>query len=240
MSLVEIDIEDLSQALDLLSNNPYTIISSEPEGSNIRKAVKLVVLAFTILRETEYDLMHNMISKLPRPTYLKPDSVGAFLFGDYLMCYGDVPKRCSVLSLHSIPKSNTQTYSIKSESCPHQVWLLKKGRNNENYYAAIVSSGSKDAMIFIDTNDNNSFEGFKRHEVELFTNRGIEYVTVLSVGNPTHSTIVKKTKLSEINVIDDDYICEPDEISNNSSIYFFYLLALIILIILIIIIAINC
>lgn len=214
MSFVGIDIEELTQALNLLANNPYVIISDEPKDSPIQKAFQLVTLAFTILRETKYDVMYDILEKLPRPTYLKPESAGAFLFGDYLMCYGDVKQHCSPLSLSGVPRRKSSKTFTKNDPCPHQVWLLKKGHNGNRHYAAIISSNSKKAMVFIDTADINNFKGFNESEIYLLKENGVESVEVYSVGNPNHNTIIQNTKLDDLLINDLPQIEETNNISD--------------------------
>lgn len=198
MTQVQIDIEKLSAALNLLSEHPNVIIKNEPHNSQIKQAYQLAVLGYTILRETNYDVMHDMLEKLPRPTHIRPESVGSFLFGDHRVCYGDVIKRCSPLALNSIPRQKRKNFFRKDSTCPDQIWLLKTDHEDNKYYASIVSSHSNKALIFVDIDDTDHFKGFTHDEVQLFVDNGVTEVEVFTAGNPTHSTILPKTSITEV------------------------------------------
>lgn len=217
MSLVQIDIDELAQALNLLGENPDVIISEEPRGSQIQRAVNTVTMAFTILKDTNYDLMHNILEKLPRPTRLKNESVGSFLFGDYLMCYGDSTRKCSTLALHSVPRRERVNYTKKSDPCPDQVWLLKTGHNNKKHYAAVSSSNSSKALIYIDVDTADEFLGFTKEEIQLFKDNGILEVEVYTVGNPTHTVIIPCTKIEDLPINHDETGNSVKLVNNNVS-----------------------
>lgn len=229
-SLIEIDIEELTEALNVLAENPYIIIEDEPFDSPIQKAFKTVKLSYTILRDTNYDIMYNILDKLPRPSYMKSGSCGAFLFGNYNECFGDVSRRCSPISLFSLPKRE-EGYSVKADPCPSQVWLLKNGNNNSKHYAAIVSSNSDKAKIFIDTYQNSDFKGFTEGEYKLFKDRGVKEVEIYSIGNPKHDTIISKTNLDDIPIEKSKIISNANVKSKDKSNFLWYA-ALILLIVL--------
>ena len=93
--VVMVNIQKLNEAITLLANNSYVELDKISPESELAQAFDLVKIGMTILFETDYDIFLSLIEKQPRPTRIYPGTAGAFLFGSYTQCYGDVDKYCS-------------------------------------------------------------------------------------------------------------------------------------------------
>lgn len=170
LPITKVDQKDLFDALHLLTDNQFINIEDEPEDSNISKALELVTLCHTIIEGTPYNIIYDVISRMPQPSYFEKGSVGERIFNKSTVCYGGDQKRCSPLTLNSIPEKDSIKYSVKSDICPDQIWVYKNG-----FYAALTSNNSNKAKLYL---DKDEFTGLTIEEKEQFRKNNVDEIEV--------------------------------------------------------------
>jgi len=196
MSLIRLDFDDLVNSLHFLSEHCNEMMMNQESDSEIQKAINDVTLAFTILSETNYDIMNNILRTLKRPERIDSGTVGEFLFKDYIKCYGDVG--CSSINLQGT--YTTQTVN-KSSGNPDQIWLMKTDSKGNKYYSCIVSTNSTKACIHIDINVKEKFEGLSEKEISMLKENNVKDVEIYVVGVKENDLILKSTPIDEVSVI---------------------------------------
>ena len=211
MSLTQVDLDGLANDIGFLSEHPNVILAQEEADSEIQQAVNTVMIAHSILRDTNYDLMLDILEKAKRPRHPVEGSVGEFLFGDHVRCYGKNKSMCSTLTLGGIPRRNDRT-TYKSGAYPDQIWVVKRGQGSHKYYSAVFTTKSTKAQIYVDLVKVDDFKGFTATEVQLFRDNSINSVEVYNIDTPTHVLVLKETKLEDLVIIE-----ESDDIIHISS-----------------------
>lgn len=217
-----IDLEEVEHAVELLASEPNISLNDLDQESEIYQAYQHVLMAMTIFHNTNYDQFLDILDKQPKPTSVYPGTAGAFLFGQFNICYGDADKWCSPISLGSIPRNNTgEDWAMKS--CPEQIWLLKNGT-----ISAISSTETCKAVVYVDYDNPKDFKGLTQDEINYLKNSGVKEVRVLSSKGPRHRTLLSRrsidtvpvrqgsTRLSDGNGSDGD-INDFDDGSNSDS-----------------------
>lgn len=189
--VVRVDMDNLAEAVNLLSRNPEAFIEKLDADSDIYQAFQLVSLAMTILYDTNINVLLNLIEKQPRPTRLYPGTAGAFLFGSYNLCYGGVEKHCSPIAIGSVPRKEGNDWTTKA--CPEQIWLLSDG-----HYAAITTSQTSKAHIYVASESVEDFEGFTEEELKIFADAGVEKAQILSSVGSKHLVLYTMRPISEL------------------------------------------
>lgn len=134
------------------------------------------------------NFIHKRISKEPRPTDIKPMTIGAFLFGASLNNYGALNKKESVLCYESI------NGNIKHLSS--QIWVKIDGK-----YKKINNNKSEIVHIYVD----DDFEYFTSEEIDLLTYNGIKRGNIYKTHYSKHYVY---------NYFDKKYTIENPEIMN--------------------------
>lgn len=183
--LITVKREELETAIRDLALNHRVILKDLPIDHPLTKAANIVKLAVTILENNRYGILLDILDEQPRPTSLIPDSSGAFLFGSYQDCYGEVDRHCSPLAIGSIRRNDDNL-----TACLAQVWVFRT-ENDRKYYSAITHRDSKQAYVFVDT----IFQGFTPHEIELLKKSGVEYVQVFNTDHSRHETVMPMTSI---------------------------------------------
>ena len=132
--------------------------------------------------------IHKRISKEPRPTDIKPMTIGAFLFGASLNNYGALNKKESVLCYESI---NGNLKHLSS-----QIWIKIDGK-----YKKINNNKSEIVHIYVD----DDFEYFTLEEIDLLTYNGIKRGNIYKTHYSKHYVY---------NYFDKKYTIENPEIMN--------------------------
>lgn len=204
-----VNLEELENAITLLANNCNVSLSNLSKDSDLYKAHKLVLVATTIFQETDYDIFLSLLEKQPRPSSVYPNTAGAFLFGDFSICYGGTEKWCSPINIGSVPRTKTVDWITKA--CPHQIWLMKGG-----YISGIHNNESTTALVYVDAKTIEEFRGFTQKEINAFKNHHVTHVEVLSSWGPIHNVLVKSKSIDSFVPVEENFIDDNIENINNT------------------------
>lgn len=202
MSLTQVDLDALAEAVAYLAENPNVILADEDPESEIQKAINTVMVAHSILLDTNYDLMLDILDNARCPRRLTAGSVGEFLFGEHLRCYGKDKSKCSTLSLGGVPRRNERK-TYKSGAYPDQIWAVKNS-GNRKYYSSVLTTKSSKAQIYVDLVNPSDFKGFTTTEIQTFRDNNIKTLEVYNIDNPKNVLILKSISIDDIVVIESD------------------------------------
>lgn len=177
--------DKICRIIDILSDNSDMIISNINKGSKLYHNYKLLKNKIKKYQNTDrFDLIIDIIKKQYRPTYIKPNTIGSFLYGCFQNFYGDISKECSILCIGNINDST---------DCLYQVYSLDVEKK-EDRLKQISRTESNRAIIYI---NKKTFQ-LMENEVSYLKQNGIEYVKILITKKSKHYTLYKMTNIDSI------------------------------------------
>ena len=193
LDFTEVNFSELARSFSILANNPHVPVDAIRKDTPLGEAFDTANLTRDFLLDTNYNYIHHIIDKLPKPKYIIPDTIASSLFDKYKHC--SVAGVCSDLSISKGPKLKSKEFVVKDDETPDQIWVFKNSQ--EGYkVAALVVNNSKKAQIYIDANDKKHFRGFSTSELNLFRSKGVEYLELYIIGYPDHKLVIPKTSLN--------------------------------------------
>lgn len=211
MSTDVLDLDEVYNSAVLLAENANIILEDLDKSSNIYKAYQTVLYAYTTLHNTNPDIIHEIIEKLPKPTKIIEQSAGAFLFSNYYACYdmkNSSNKRCTSVMINN--NTNKQPSMFKAKSGEDQIWFLK----GSNLIYLSTNSSTNVAKVFVENEDT----GLREKHIKSLKDRGVEYVKLVTYENDSHKNIQDITHIDDILIIDeDDIYYKKNEYHDNSS-----------------------
>jgi hypothetical protein len=190
MKMESINRERLEKYIKILTDN-YQL-----KFSDIEKDSKLDIAMRTIEEaNNKGDLeLPGSILKQYRPSELRPDTIGSFLFGCLQQTYGDVPMECSPLCAYGI-KSNDE---MEVKKCSNQIYVQYTNELNNRFYK-LYECDSRQGYLFVHIN----FMGITKREKKFFIDNGIYRLQILVTHNSKHHTVIKMRDIDDIPIIEE-------------------------------------
>lgn len=184
---VQLDLADLEASLNILNANLDTTIDQlQDKTSPVYVAYENVKLFISMFYgRDEYSKITEILNTYSKPKTIKPNSIGAFLFGCLQSTYGDISnKYCSPLCLQSVFPDVTFV------CCPYQVWIL-----NETSFEQISDTMTDKAYIFSSLSKTLQFTP---EQINLLKEKGIHNVHVLETRDTLHKTLIPLTHIDNL------------------------------------------
>ena len=198
-NIVDADIES---AVGILANHHLTNIDYISSDSKLEKSYHLIKWVDQLwVNKSKHKKLDNFINKQYRPSDIKHNSIGSFLFGCYQTDYGDVDHSCSPLCTGKI--NNT-------DLCSKQIWIQRSFVNKiykslgpddlvfkgskTNRFGKIKSNESDEAYIYVD----DDFCGFTKHELDYFRQIGLKQAQLLRTKSGKHFTVHSMAKIDDL------------------------------------------
>ncbi len=130
------------------------------------------------------------MEKLSRPTNLKPETVGSFIWGCSQNYYGSVDKNCSLLCTNGL-------FSDNVNSCKYKTFLYENNKlteyknitdnitttTNPKLNIKVLNPKQNKAYVYI----SDDFTGFNTSDIETLKNYNISEVCLLNTDNNVHN-----------------------------------------------------
>lgn len=176
----------LHNAVNLLARHDTDYIDDIKTNSKLYKAYNLIK---SYVNSDDHRILNKIVDQQYKPSYTKPGTVGAFLFGCGQTTYGEVNQSCSPLCIGNVN-------ILKGASCDDQVWVL--ATDNSPRFLQIYDSGEVPgrALIFVP----DDFGGFTPEEIDLFKSRGVSQAQLFNTFEGKHFVKLRTTPLSKLPV----------------------------------------
>lgn len=199
LGVVKITSHDLEEMISFLANNHHFYPEMLSEDDPILLKLNMFKTTISYLRGKEdYDLLYEIINRQYRPSVIKDETIGAFLFGCMQQDYGDIDRGCTIACLNSFNPDHQPLI------CSYQLWLqlpqeleikgVKGAQENMNHQEEnirfklfhdgintnqvqnelqvngyILPDRPSRAIIYI----NLDFDGFREKELQFFGDHGV-------------------------------------------------------------------
>ena len=191
-TLLQTELADLDTSLHTLAGAPGVSISQLDSYPHLKEAYDRVRLGVSLLYDTNaYNELTAMLSRLPEPSSIRPDTLGSFLFGcRKVLNTGSA--FCSPYCLESLlpPKSTAPVLC-----CPHQVYILSNGKLR---HLNEVSSSS--AQIYLA--DSNGSKVLTADQIATLQREGVTTAELLQLppNNPgPATTLIPMSPVAQLN-----------------------------------------
>ena len=228
------EIERLSNLISAIHQHHNISLSRIEEDGRIANKYVALAANFNFLQFVisylqqhgkirEYRQLTKIIYNLPRPTYIKDNTIGSFLYGCNQSDYGDVNERCALNCINSF---NPRWKKVR---CDKQIWTISSDRRrfssriNGNRLKLIHSAdfpqdaidpSIKDrskstinpsplALIYVE----GDFDGFRKEEIRALENHHVQYVSIYIKENNRYLQLLPSTHVEML----------PRQIENKSS-----------------------
>nr|QBK90753.1 MAG: hypothetical protein LCPAC201_00540 [Pithovirus LCPAC201] len=222
--VVKITSHDLEEIILFLANNHHFYPEKLPEDHPVLLKLNMFKTTISYLRGKEdYDLLYEIINRQFRPSVIKDETIGAFLFGCMQQDYGDIDRGCTISCLNSFNPDHQPL------TCSYQLWIQKiKGNDNRDdenvrfklFHDGINSNVSQSnflgigyvspdkpsrAIIYI----NLDFDGFREEELRLFVTNGVTMAELMIKDGSRYKRVHPLTLLEKLPQINEDGKREP-------------------------------
>nr|QBK91113.1 MAG: hypothetical protein LCPAC202_00870 [Pithovirus LCPAC202] len=184
--MVKITSRDLEEMISFLANNHHFYPEKLSNDDPVLSKLNMFKTTISYLRGKEdYDLLYEIINRQYRPSIIKDETIGAFLFGCMQQDYGDIDRGCAISCLNSFNPDHQPLI------CSYQLWvqeninpedgdirfkLFHDGINTSQYpennfqsIGYVLPDRPSRAIIYI----NLDFDGFRGNELQFFEDNGV-------------------------------------------------------------------
>ena len=118
LGVVKITSHDLEEMISFLADNHHFYPEMLAEDDPILLKFNMFKTTISYLRGKEdYDLLYEIVNRQYRPSVIKDETIGAFLFGCMQQDYGDIDRGCTIACLNSFNQDHQPLI------CSYQLWL---------------------------------------------------------------------------------------------------------------------
>lgn len=205
--IIDVDLSDMRDAISNMSSYYNENISNIKPGHKLYKNYnyinKISKNLFNIYNETKdisntYESFISTLMNEFKPSEIKSNTVGSFLFGCFQDSYGDVDKSCSIVCNDGVQNP----YHVKG-SCKEQIIIQTKSKIKKytSRFERLKSSptDSHKAYIFLYSN----FSGFTEHELDQLNDYGILMVEGLTTKYSQHHLVFKMRMIDDLPLMED-------------------------------------
>ncbi len=191
--------DEITTAFNILTENFHVKLNKIPKGE-IKEAYDLVFNSFQNLVQSKYSksdavILRQLIYSQYRPSKIKSETIGSFLFGCFQTNYGEVPKYCSPICTDGL---NIQ----KEQDCSKQIWIFDNSQENNNQDNNLRMIGSNkrslEANIYLNNLTHQQFEGFTSKELKILKDHGVERVTLYYESFSRYFPMSKQMLISKV------------------------------------------
>lgn len=191
-TLLQTELADLESSLRTLASSSGVSIAQLDSYPHLKEAYDRVRLGVSLLYDTNaYNELTSILSRLPEPSTIRPDTLGSFLFGcRKVLNTGSA--FCSPYCLESLlpPKSTAPVLC-----CPHQVYILSNGKLRH-----LNTASSSSAQIYLA--DVNGTKTLTADQIATLQKEGVTTAELLQLpaNNPGPAiTLVAMSPVTQLN-----------------------------------------
>ena len=217
--VVKITSHDLEEIISFLADNHHFYPERLPEDHPVLLKLNMFKTTISYLRGKEdYALLYEIINRQFRPSIIKDETIGAFLFGCMQQDYGDIDRGCTISCLNSFNPDHqplTCSYQLWTQELPedqrngnsgtrfklfHNGINSNEGQSNSLGIGYVLPDRPSRAIIYI----NIDFDGFKEEELQLFVANGVTMAELVIKDGSRYKRVHPLTLLEKLPQIGED------------------------------------
>lgn len=210
----ELDLGKIQENISYMNDNHYINLNNINTDINLKNAYNYIKYINDNIDNFDISLNSfvDVIISQFRPSEIKSNTIGSFLFGCFQSSHGDIDSSCSILCNNSIKNP----YNSSINACKEQIWIQSSKHGKHRFkHLESSSSDSHRCNIFL----LSSFNGFTDSEIDMFQDSGIVIAQGMITKYSQHHIIFKMKSIEKLPMIDEEFNIIYNKDNNNINKY---------------------